>query len=84
MLNLETGHHEPYEQVLKSKYPAKLHAKRVAEWIVKNGGENGVLYLEGQKTRMNEVLHFNLVRKTQANVDRRIVIKKYHSGGIII
>jgi len=64
VLNLETGQHEPCEQVLESKYPAKVHAKRVAEWIVKNGGDpNGVLYLEGQKTRMNEVLLLNLVRK---------------------
>jgi len=44
------------------KYPAKAHANRVAEWIVKNGGNpNGVLYLESQKTRMNEVLLFNPV-----------------------
>jgi hypothetical protein len=64
VLNLETGHHEPCEQVLKSKYPAKAHAKRVAEWIVNNGGDpKGVLYLESQKTRMNEVLLLNLARK---------------------
>ncbi|KAF2431353.1 putative Xaa-Pro aminopeptidase pepP [Tothia fuscella] len=39
----------------KGKYPAKAHAKKVADYIVKNGGDkNGVLYLEGQKQRMIE------------------------------
>lgn len=43
-------------EVLKGKYPAKAHAKKVKEWIVANGGDaEGVIYLEGQKTRMNEV-----------------------------
>ncbi|KKY21892.1 putative xaa-pro dipeptidase [Diplodia seriata] len=42
-------------EVLKGKYPAKTHAKKVKEWIVANGGDaEGVLYLEGQKTKMNE------------------------------
>jgi Xaa-Pro dipeptidase len=46
------------QKVLKGKYPAKEHAKRVVEWMKKNhkgkGEVNGVLYLEGQKTRMIE------------------------------
>ena len=38
------------------KYPAKAHAKRVAEFIAKNGGpKEGVIYLEAQKTAMVEV-----------------------------
>jgi hypothetical protein len=41
--------------ILKGKYPAKSHAKKVADFIIKNGGDpKGVLYLEGQKTRMIE------------------------------
>lgn len=43
-------------KVLEGKYPAKQHAKNVKEWIVKNGGDGkGVLYLEGQKLKYNEV-----------------------------
>ncbi|KAF2091624.1 putative Xaa-Pro aminopeptidase [Saccharata proteae CBS 121410] len=42
-------------ETLKGKYPAKAHAKKVKEWIVSQGGDgNGVIYLEGQKTKMNE------------------------------
>ncbi|EOD44692.1 putative xaa-pro dipeptidase protein [Neofusicoccum parvum UCRNP2] len=42
-------------EALKGKYPAKTHARKVKEWIVANGGDaGGVVYLEGQKTRMNE------------------------------
>lgn len=38
------------------KYPAKTHARKVAEEIKKNGGnEDGVIYLEAQKTHMVEV-----------------------------
>lgn len=37
------------------KYPAKAHAKRVAKWIADNGGPtSGVIYLEGQSTKMTE------------------------------
>ena len=44
-----------YEDVLKGKYPAKAHAKRVVEYMKKqNPAVTGVLYLEGQKTRMIE------------------------------
>lgn len=54
----------------QGKYPAKAHARKVAEWIANqspsngtNGSSNGdghgkasgVIYLEGQKTRMVEV-----------------------------
>jgi Xaa-Pro dipeptidase len=43
------------DQILKGKYPAKEHARRVADWIKSNGGASeGVLYLEGQKLRYNE------------------------------
>lgn len=44
-----------YEAVLKGKYPAKAHAKKVVEYLKKNNSElKGTLYLEGQKTRMIE------------------------------
>ncbi|EME79668.1 uncharacterized protein MYCFIDRAFT_156918 [Pseudocercospora fijiensis CIRAD86] len=37
------------------KYPAKAHARRVAKWIAENGGPtSGVIYLEGQSTKMTE------------------------------
>ena len=43
------------EAVLTGKYPAKEHARRVVEYIKKkNPDATGVLYLEGQKTRMIE------------------------------
>lgn len=45
------------DEVLKGKYPAKQHAENVVEWIKGNQGlvgEEGVIYLEGQKTRMQE------------------------------
>lgn len=45
-----------YDEVLKGKYPAKAHAKKVAKWIVANGGDaTGTLYLEAQKSRLLEV-----------------------------
>ncbi|KAK3114210.1 hypothetical protein LTR53_007710 [Teratosphaeriaceae sp. CCFEE 6253] len=41
------------------KYPAKAHARRVAQWIARNGGpDGGVIYLEGQGTKMIERRHF--------------------------
>jgi hypothetical protein len=47
---------ENYEEVLKGKYPAKAHAKKVAEWLVEKGGDrNGTIYLEAQKLKLNEV-----------------------------
>lgn len=43
------------ETILAARYPAKAHAKRVVEWMRKQDPNiNGVLYLEGQKTRMIE------------------------------
>lgn len=46
----------PYEETLKGKYPGKLHAKRVAEYIRSKlpNATSGVIYLEGGKTRMIE------------------------------
>lgn len=47
---------ENYEDVLKGKYPAKAHAKKVADWIIEKGGDkNGTIYLEAQKEKLNEV-----------------------------
>ena len=44
------------EETLRGKYPAKEHARRVAEWIVQNGGKkDGLIYLEAQKLKYNEV-----------------------------
>ena len=43
------------EDVLQGKYPAKAHARRVVEYIKRTKPDvKGVLYLEGQKTRMIE------------------------------
>ena len=40
---------------LEDKYPAKDHAKRVADYIQASGfGPDGLIYLEGQKTRLIE------------------------------
>ncbi|TKA50262.1 hypothetical protein B0A55_12869 [Friedmanniomyces simplex] len=37
------------------KYPARAHARRVAKWIAEHGGpKSGVIYLEGQSTKMTE------------------------------
>ena len=44
-----------WKSLLNGKYPAKAHAKRVAEYISAAGkGKDGVIYLESQKSRMNE------------------------------
>lgn len=44
-----------FEAVLKGKYPAKAHARKVVEYIRRTEpNASGVLYLEGQKTRMIE------------------------------
>lgn len=46
---------EAVEAVLTGRYPAKAHARRVVEYIRKKKPDaTGVLYLEGQKTRMIE------------------------------
>jgi Xaa-Pro dipeptidase len=44
------------EQVLAGKYPAKEHARKVAQYIASQGGpSDGVIYLESQKFKLNEV-----------------------------
>lgn len=45
-----------YDEILKGKYPGKLHAKRVAEYIRSKipDAAGGIIYLEGGKTRMLE------------------------------
>ena len=44
-----------FEAVLKGKYPAKAHAKRVTEYIQsKVPDAKGVLYLEGRMTKLIE------------------------------
>lgn len=41
--------------ILKGKYPAKAHAKRVADYLQTAGyAKEGVVYLESQKTRLIE------------------------------
>ena len=43
------------EPILKGKYPAKAHAAKVASYLKTNRGiEKGKIYLEGQKTRLQE------------------------------
>ncbi|KAL2064094.1 hypothetical protein VTL71DRAFT_4588 [Oculimacula yallundae] len=43
------------DTILAGKYPAKAHAKAVVKWMKKkNPNVKGLLYLEGQKTRMIE------------------------------
>ncbi|KAJ5621201.1 hypothetical protein N7528_005984 [Penicillium herquei] len=42
------------DRILEGKYPAKAHARRVAETLQSRHGEAGVIYLEAQKTRMIE------------------------------
>jgi hypothetical protein len=46
---------ENYDEVLKGKYPAKEHARKVAKWIIEKGGDkNGTIYIEAQKQKLNE------------------------------
>ncbi|KAG5985001.1 hypothetical protein E4U55_002108 [Claviceps digitariae] len=46
---------QDFEHVLKGKYPAKAHAKRVVEQIRKSKPDaNGVIYLEACVTKMQE------------------------------
>ncbi len=45
----------PHDEVLKGKYPAKEHAKRVVDYIrAKVPDANGIIYLEGRMTKMIE------------------------------
>jgi hypothetical protein len=56
VLQLTMGTAENYDEVLKGKYPARAHAKKVAEWIIAKGGdESGTIYLEAQKSKLLEV-----------------------------
>lgn len=49
------GTAENYDEVLNGKYPAKVHAKKVADWILAHGGDKtGTIYLEAQKSRLLE------------------------------
>lgn len=49
-----------YDEVLKGKYPGKLHAKKVADIIKSQGGpEDGVIYLEAQKSTLIEVRSYS-------------------------
>lgn len=44
-----------YEATLKGKYPGKLHAKKVVEYIrSKVPGATGVIYLEGKQSKLHE------------------------------
>lgn len=46
---------EDYASVLRRKYPGKLHAKRTLEQIREKASDaNGVLYLEGRHTKLQE------------------------------
>lgn len=52
---------ENYSQVLKGKYPAKDHSRKVAKWIIEKGGDKkGTIYLEAQKQKLNEVCALGL------------------------
>ena len=43
------------ESILSGKYPAKAHARRVAQYLHAHGhASSGVIYLEAQKTRLFE------------------------------
>ncbi|CAN8097626.1 unnamed protein product [Discula destructiva] len=44
-----------YEEVLKGKYPGKLHAKKVVEYIrSKTPNATGVIYVEAKKAKLHE------------------------------
>ncbi len=45
----------PLEPILKGKYPAKAHARRISEYLKSKGPVgNAIIYLEAQKTRLIE------------------------------
>lgn len=45
----------PYEEVLKGKYPGKLHAKKVVEHIRSTIPDaTGVIYVEAKKAKLHE------------------------------
>ena len=44
---------DDFEEVLKGKYPAKAHAVKVTAYLKsQDPSADGLIYLEGQKTRM--------------------------------
>jgi len=53
------------DSILAAKYPAKAHARRVAEALTAHG-DAGAIYLEAQKTRLiednDEAMPFRYVR----------------------
>jgi len=62
------GTAENYDEVLKGKYPAKAHAKKVADYIIDKGGDKkGTIYLEAQKSRLLEVSHVQFPRNEGRN-----------------
>jgi Xaa-Pro dipeptidase len=42
------------DAILATKYPAKAHARRVADGLKALGHNGGAIYLEAQKTRLIE------------------------------
>lgn len=45
----------PYDEVLKGKYPGKLHARKVVQYIrSKIPDATGVIYVEGKKAKLHE------------------------------
>lgn len=44
----------PVDAILAAKYPAKAHARRIADSIRAKHAECGALYLEAQKNRLIE------------------------------
>ena len=55
------------DEILAAKYPAKAHARRVAQVLQDKHGDAGVIYLEAQKTRLiednDEAMPFRCVGK---------------------
>jgi Xaa-Pro dipeptidase len=56
------------DSILKGKYPAKVHARRVANYLQDSGyPKKGIIYLESQKTRLiednDEPVPFRYVRR---------------------
>ncbi len=64
---------ETVEDVLNRKYPAKAHAQKVVECLRRRNRQEsdvgGVIYLEGQKTKMiedsDQELHFRYLHSSQ-------------------
>lgn len=42
------------DEILAAKYPAKAHARRVAQALKDKHGDASIIYLEAQKTRLIE------------------------------